>query len=692
MKRKKSQPMSPANPTLLAASGACILMANPAAAVELAEIQVQSALGQPLRASVAFALAPHEQLNDECVYLNAAANGQGLPVVSRASATVSGQNILLRGDIPLREPMMTLQLAVNCAYTAKVSREYLLLLSPASATENVSAATSAPQATAENAVRSAPAADQRRPVNTYTAPARTTPASARAAEPVAAGSEYRVRVGDTLSEIASRIPERKVGLWNAVDRIFDANPGAFIDNDINRLIAGTTLQIPSSVTSGSRAVSAAVPQRTPAVSRTPNTRAYNGVAESQAPAPVVDTMPAPQTAAAEPATPAVVPVAQSPQAVEPAATQNPDVEATPDNAAAASAVDIAVESSAATQEPFVATPAPAPQATVSIPDTRIEQQQPVPVVAADNETGASSWLVWLGGTGIVIFLALLLFGRRLREKFEDAQYPDADLDETQVSNISHVTPAALTETIGRANALQVSEDLSNNAVFDTGDDLDVALDYSFASSGDHSKDLDFIVEGDEPDNKELPTRVMPAAAEAAATDDDYDMSMVLDVTKQDFQSPRMAVDLQATATNLEQSAKLKTRARDLTTEFDYRILEQDYEDELTATQALSREVEIAARDLQKRLGDAESDTAETSMAQDIEATAEITAEMPYRALGQDSEDTEETLSLTPSEETDLTEALAASMDELDFDIDDDDETAVLNLDDTAAKQRRSKAG
>ncbi|MBT8098557.1 MAG: hypothetical protein KJO82_02340, partial [Gammaproteobacteria bacterium] len=264
MKGNKSQVSSPATPSLLVAGGACILLANPASAVELGEIQMQSALGQPLRASIAFALAPNEQINDQCVYLNAAAKGQGLPVVSRATATVSGRNILLRGDIPLREPMMSLQLAVNCAYTAKVSREYLLLLSPASAATSAvaPAANSQTQSSSTTAIENpavAPVADQRRPVNTYVAPQRSTPA--RSATPVAAGSEYQVRVGDTLSEIATRIPDRKVGLWNAVDRIFSANPDAFIDNDMNQLIAGVTLQIPASVTDGSRVSAAAAPAR-----------------------------------------------------------------------------------------------------------------------------------------------------------------------------------------------------------------------------------------------------------------------------------------------------------------------------------------------------------------------------------------------------------------------------------------------
>jgi hypothetical protein len=55
----------------------------PANALELGDLTVQSRLGQPLRASIAFALAPNEQLTDSCVTLGAGASASGLPGVSR---------------------------------------------------------------------------------------------------------------------------------------------------------------------------------------------------------------------------------------------------------------------------------------------------------------------------------------------------------------------------------------------------------------------------------------------------------------------------------------------------------------------------------------------------------------------------------------------------------------------------------
>jgi Tfp pilus assembly protein FimV len=53
------------------------LAAIPASAIELGELTVQSRLGQPLRASIAYALAPNEQLSDYCVTLRPGASLSG---------------------------------------------------------------------------------------------------------------------------------------------------------------------------------------------------------------------------------------------------------------------------------------------------------------------------------------------------------------------------------------------------------------------------------------------------------------------------------------------------------------------------------------------------------------------------------------------------------------------------------------
>ena len=55
------------------------LAAGPAAALELGDLTVHSNLGQPLRASIAYALAPNEMLSNTCVSVNGAGSTGGLP-------------------------------------------------------------------------------------------------------------------------------------------------------------------------------------------------------------------------------------------------------------------------------------------------------------------------------------------------------------------------------------------------------------------------------------------------------------------------------------------------------------------------------------------------------------------------------------------------------------------------------------
>ncbi len=234
---------------LVAVSGG--LATLPANALELGDITVQSRLGQPLRASIAYALAPNEQLSDSCVTLGLGAAASGLPGIGRATLSIADGAILLTGKRPVREPMVAAMLNVDCPYTANLRREYLMFIDPAGP-----ALASQPQADARPAAASVP--PRRNATNN--------PPRARVARPavddspIAPADRYRVQQGDTLSQIVQRIDNRSTSLWPAVNAIFDANPDAFIDNDPNRLKAGSWLTIPASVATGAPAPAATVAQ------------------------------------------------------------------------------------------------------------------------------------------------------------------------------------------------------------------------------------------------------------------------------------------------------------------------------------------------------------------------------------------------------------------------------------------------
>ena len=131
MKKIRSKPnlANRSLPALLAVGGS--MAAMPAVALELGDLTVQSNLGQPLRASIAYALAPTEQLSAPCISLRTGATASGLPNIGRATISVADGIIRLTGATAIREPMVSAHVSVNCPYTANISREYMLFIDPA---------------------------------------------------------------------------------------------------------------------------------------------------------------------------------------------------------------------------------------------------------------------------------------------------------------------------------------------------------------------------------------------------------------------------------------------------------------------------------------------------------------------------------------------------------------------------------
>jgi pilus assembly protein FimV len=75
------------------------------------------------------------------------------------------------------------------------------------------------------------------------APAPSLGAASKSA--AAAGDEYRVRAGDTLSGIARSVQRANVSLDQMLVALFRGNPDAFMGNNMNRLKAGEVLTVPS---------------------------------------------------------------------------------------------------------------------------------------------------------------------------------------------------------------------------------------------------------------------------------------------------------------------------------------------------------------------------------------------------------------------------------------------------------------
>ncbi len=568
----------------------------PASAVELGEVNVQSTLGQPLRASIAYALGPNEQLAGYCINLNPAAAGDGIPAVTGAGISVANGIIALTGTQVVREPLMSLRVNVNCPYTPSISREYTLFIDPpAFSTEAAQdAAVVAPRATADTTPTANTTAGQPSPASAARTPAARTeirPAARRApavTAPVSTAERYLVQRGDTLSEIAARIENRPVGLWDAVAQIFAANPQAFIDNDPNKLMADVWLDIPEFGTGQSYAVSAPQP----------------AAAESAADAPAAEA--APFEAVADIA--GVYAGDLVPDAAETAA----DAEA---------AADFAAVDDASVLEPADPLGIPAPQASggafdaenpfvgldepeVVIPDTEVPAPEtasrspnvptariavPVPQPA---EPASSNWLLWLVGGGVALILGLLLFGRRNRKDFDvepmrmAANDPKPQADEPEIGE----DPAAL------IRAARDDEPTMENPALDA----DLAIGAGLQESGMHvNEDFGFATES----NLDLE---FPADDERSVNIDATRIQGGDEVTERDLKAVLEDDGGDGDATD----------AYTVSQEIDYQILAQDYEDEMTATQALNIEIEKAAAQIAKSMDQSEKDelTAELQLA------------------------------------------------------------------------------
>ncbi len=251
--------MATALKTVTAAVASAVLLSSAASAAGLGKLTVLSALGQPLRAEIELTTTAGEDASSLAVKLASteafrAANIEFNPALLSLRFNVeqrAGRQIIrVTSTQPLNEPFvdMLLELSWN---NGRLVREYTFLLDPAElrATQpaQVAAETGRPAAQPRAAVPQ-PAA----PVAQQDAPRREAPAAAPAPAPRAAGpavdtpTSYRVRQGDTLGKIATRLKPADISLDMMLVALYRANPDAFIGQNMNRLKSGQILKVPDS--------------------------------------------------------------------------------------------------------------------------------------------------------------------------------------------------------------------------------------------------------------------------------------------------------------------------------------------------------------------------------------------------------------------------------------------------------------
>jgi pilus assembly protein FimV len=434
----------------LALAASLALSANAAHALGLGRLNVQSALGETLRAEIELtSLSPEEaaslrvRVASPDVYRS---NGLDYNVVLsgtqvQLSKRGDGRSVLrIVSDRAVQEPFVDVVLDISWS-TGRLTREYTLLFDPPNRVAR------APEPAPVAPVVSAPApqapapAQVAKPVATPDRVPSTGPgAPVRAPAPSANEGTVVVGRGDSLSRIAARNRPDGVSLDQMLVALYRGNPDAFLNNNMNLLRAGARLKVPGAEAGNVGASEArqlvkahsadfdsarqGLASAAPKLPAEPE-RAAKGAVQAQ----VQDTKPASPTgdrltlSKPVPATPAPVAPASKPADNVAALTRNvQDLQKLAEAAKPATAV-----ASAPASVPPISLPASLPTAASSVASAPpvvaskpivASKPAPAPAPVAEAEGGVLGWLMSPVGAilGAGLLAALGVFGWRAMRK------------------------------------------------------------------------------------------------------------------------------------------------------------------------------------------------------------------------------------------------------------------------------------
>jgi hypothetical protein len=601
-----------------------------------------------------------------------------LPAVFGTRVSVANGVIALSGNTPVNEPLSSANLVIDCPYTAHVSRSFTVFLDPS--VERAPMAVAAPAA--------ATSISEPRPT------VRARPQAALAA-PIEQDSSYLVQPGDSLSQIAQRLQGRMIALQPAMTVIYDANREAFEEGDPNRLRAGSLLSIPSLAGAGTASRPADSDFATSAATDTPEI-SEDTAGDSEGVYSGAESLTSDEASARETSEPAEQFV-QAP--VEEPVEMAPD---SADSAGAKSEVEASAETGDIPVEPqSAARDGNAPYANLLPGDVVVDES----LVASDAEDTAtaeavvpppprqiagsriiatppgqdsllSNWLVWLAAGALSLIGAYVAFGERLRERFGST--PVGPIDAPARPQSEHGTPRVAAITVPESTMsveeiqpaydavdfdlsddspteenLALDADLIDGTGFEESGDVAVNEDFGFAATT--SVDMELPDLPDEPE--ETPqTDIIPPPdrtrddlvidSEVLPEDEDYDMSVIVDVTKMPNPNDVTERDLMAVPVDDDNGQNLINGAYTINDEVDiiesldlddeieaYDAIDDDpmgtqLDDELAATQALSEEIEKAAADLANNTDSSGETSIEMQLTNlsDLDLTSELEAQ------------------------------------------------------------------
>lgn len=233
----------------------CSALALPSlsGAAALGDANVRSFLGQRLDAEIEFAaLSPSEadsltvRIAPADLFAEAGVDYTAIVRSVQVAVERRGERSLVRvtSDLPVNDPFVTLLIEIS-TNGSRLVRQYALLIDPPAVE------TPAGRATAELPLPSAPAVEPAAPVppeaagtapSTAASPA--SPASAPPAVTTQSPDKILVRKGQSMAAIGATVQPEGVRLEQVLVALQNANPGAFIGRNINRVRSGSVLTVP----------------------------------------------------------------------------------------------------------------------------------------------------------------------------------------------------------------------------------------------------------------------------------------------------------------------------------------------------------------------------------------------------------------------------------------------------------------
>ena len=223
-----------------------------AQALSLGRMQVQSFLGESLRAELELRDVSEADAKSFKAEVSPAATFKALGLEYQSAYTELAFNLQLlpegravlkiSGSRPVAVNFIELVFDFSWA-SGRTTRDFTLLIMPPATPGPV--APVAPAVQEAPAPAAAPSAAAQMPA---AVPAPATPAPAvQAPKPVAAkgGARLTVKAGDTASELAVQAKSVNVSLDQMLLAMLRSNPEAFVANNVNRLLAGAELSVPT---------------------------------------------------------------------------------------------------------------------------------------------------------------------------------------------------------------------------------------------------------------------------------------------------------------------------------------------------------------------------------------------------------------------------------------------------------------